>query len=105
VSGDAAATASNILSHDGLFRLGFAIYMIEMVCQIIMTVLMYDLLKPVNRSLLLLAAVLDLIGCGTKDIQPPFLLCAIARSRRHALPQCIQRRTIECRGAPLPQSE
>ena len=35
-----------ILSHDGLFRLGFAVYMIEMVCQIITTVLLYDLLKP-----------------------------------------------------------
>ena len=62
VPGDASATANNILSHDGLFRLGFAIYMLEMVCQIIMTVLLYDLLKPVNRSVSLLAAVLGLIG-------------------------------------------
>lgn len=72
VPGDAAATASNILSHDGLYRLGFAIYMIEMVCQIIMTVLIYDLLKPVNRSVSLLAAVLGLVGCGIKTISRLF---------------------------------
>jgi Domain of unknown function (DUF4386) len=72
VSGDAAATANNILSHDGLFRLGFAVYMIEMVCQIITTVLLYDLLKPVNRSLSLLAAVLGLIGCGIKTFSRLF---------------------------------
>jgi hypothetical protein len=72
VPGDAAATANNILSHDGLFRLGFAIYMIEMVCQIIMTVLMYDLLKPVNRSMSLLAAVVGLVGCGIKTFSRLF---------------------------------
>jgi Domain of unknown function (DUF4386) len=72
VPGDAAATANNILSHDGLFRLGFAVYMIEMVCQIITTVLLYDLLKPVNRSVSLLAAVLSLVGCGIKTFSRLF---------------------------------
>ena len=72
VPGDAAATANNILSHDGLFRLGFAIYMLEMVSQIIMTVLLYDLLKPVNRSVSLLAAALGLVGCGIKTFSRLF---------------------------------
>jgi hypothetical protein len=72
VPGDASATANNILSHDGLFRLGFAIYMLEMVCQVIMTVLLYDLLKPVNRSVSLLAAVVGLIGCGIKTFSRLF---------------------------------
>jgi hypothetical protein len=72
VPGDAAATANNVLSHDGLFRLGFAVYMIEMVCQIIMTVLIYDLLKPVNRSISLLAAVVGFIGCGIKTFSRLF---------------------------------
>jgi hypothetical protein len=72
VPGDATATANNILSHDGLFRLGFAVYMIEMVCQIIMTVLIYDLLKPVDRSISLLAAVVGLVGCGIKTFSRLF---------------------------------
>jgi hypothetical protein len=72
VPGDATATANNILSHDGLFRLGFAVYMIEMMCQIIMTVLIYDLLKPVNRSISLLAAVVGMVGCGIKTFSRLF---------------------------------
>ena len=63
VAGDATATATIILAHEPLYRLGFAIYLIEMACQITMTVLFYDLLKPVSKTASILAATLGLIGC------------------------------------------
>ena len=66
VGGDAAATATNILTHRGLFQLGFGVYLIEMACQIAMTALFYELLKPAGRSVSLLAAFLGLTGCVIK---------------------------------------
>jgi hypothetical protein len=56
VKGDATATAANIVNHPTLFRLGFASYMIEGICDIALCVLFYVLLRPVNRNLALLAA-------------------------------------------------
>ena len=64
VSGDATATANNILAHQPLFRLGLATGMIATAFYIAVTALFYDLFKPVNRSLSLLAAFFSLVGCA-----------------------------------------
>ena len=77
VSTDAAATASNILNHESLFRLGFAIYLIEMACQITMTALFYDLLKPVNKNLSLLGAFFSLAGCVIKILTRLFFIAPL----------------------------
>src|SRR5258708_35492419 len=57
VYGDAAATATNILAHQSLFRLGFVAELVTIVCDTIVALIFYDLFKPVGRSLSLLAAV------------------------------------------------
>ena len=64
VSGDAAATASNILARQPLFRLGLAAGLVATACYIALTALFYDLFKPVSRSLSLVAAFFSLVGCA-----------------------------------------
>jgi nitrate reductase NapE component len=78
VNGDAAATATNILAHRGLFQLGFAVYLIEMACQITMTALFYDLLKPAGRSVSLVAAFLGLAGCVIKTFSRVFFIAPLS---------------------------
>jgi hypothetical protein len=63
VSGDAAATANNLQAHESLFRLGFATNLLATAFYIAVTALFYELFKPVNRSLSLLAAFFSLVGC------------------------------------------
>ncbi|MBV9925740.1 MAG: DUF4386 domain-containing protein [Acidobacteria bacterium] len=76
-SGDAAATAANILAHESLFRLGFAVYLIEMACQVAVTVLLYKLLKPAGRSVSLLAASLSLVGIAVKTVGRLFYIAPL----------------------------
>jgi hypothetical protein len=77
VSGDAAATAGNILAHKGLFQLGFTAYMVEMTCQIALTALFYELLAPVSRSVSLVAAFIGLGGCVVKIVSRLFYLAPL----------------------------
>jgi hypothetical protein len=68
VSGNAAGTAANILGHERLFWLGFASSLIGVACHIVWALLMYTLLKPVNRSLSLLAAFFVLVSCAIQAL-------------------------------------
>lgn len=71
-SSDASAMAANILAHRDLYRFGYSAYMIEMIAQIITTVLFYELLKPVSRIGSLMAAVIGVVGCGIKALSRLF---------------------------------
>jgi hypothetical protein len=77
VGGDAAATATNILMHKSLFQLGFAVYLIEMACNVAMTALFYDLLKPAGKSVSLIAAFLGLTGCVIKTFSRVFFIAPL----------------------------
>jgi hypothetical protein len=60
VTGDAAATATNIMASKGLFRIGFAADAIMLMCDVAIAVLFYVLFKHVNKTLSLTAAVFRL---------------------------------------------
>jgi hypothetical protein len=59
---DAAATARQILDSIGLFRLGFAAYLVEALADVGLTWAFYVLLRPAHRHLALLAVYLRLIA-------------------------------------------
>jgi hypothetical protein len=54
--GDPAATAANIAASRGLFRLGMAAETLIFLIEIALSILLYDLLRPVNKSLALMMA-------------------------------------------------
>src|SRR5437667_9112607 len=62
VTNDAAATAANILAKESLFRLGFSADLISGLSYVGVTIFIYYVLKPVSRSLSLLAAFFGLVG-------------------------------------------
>jgi hypothetical protein len=77
VSGNGPATAANILGHERLFWLGFASLLIGVVCHIVWALLMYELLKPVNRSISLLAVFVILVCCAMQAIASLFYIAPL----------------------------
>ena len=62
VRGDPAATATNILGSEGLFRLGFVADLVGILFFVGAMLFLYKLFKPVSRSLALLLLCFGLIG-------------------------------------------
>lgn len=62
VSGDAATTASNIMASEGLFRIGFVSDLIAFSSDLVVSILLYVLLKPVNKTIALIAAAFRLLA-------------------------------------------
>lgn len=66
VAGDATKTAANIVAGRSTYQLGFTLFIIEMAAQVAVTALFYDLLKPVDRSIARIGAVMGFVGAGIK---------------------------------------
>ncbi len=75
VPGDAAATAGNLAASAGLFRLGFAGYLVEAVCDVTLALILYALLRPVRKDVALLAAFFRVVSTATFAV---FELCGFA---------------------------
>lgn len=65
VAGDPAATARKVVELDWIFRLGFAAYLVEALCDVALALIFYVLLKPVSKGIALLAAFFGLIATAT----------------------------------------
>jgi hypothetical protein len=76
-SGDAATTATNILAHESLFRLGFAADLVSAACYAAVMALFYGLFKPVNKNVSLLAAFFSLVGCAVVALSCVFELASL----------------------------
>jgi hypothetical protein len=74
VSGDPAATATNVLANEPLFRVWFAAALLAVACHIAYTVLFYDLFRPVNRTIALVAAAVSLVACALQAFATLFQL-------------------------------
>jgi len=67
VANDAAATANNILAHEQLFRWGFAADLAAVLCVMPLIMLLYELLKVINRRVALMAVFFSLVGCAVQS--------------------------------------
>jgi hypothetical protein len=65
VRGNATATAHYIMASELLFRTGAVADLIAGMCYVGVTAILYELLKPVNRTLSLAAAFFSLMGIAT----------------------------------------
>jgi hypothetical protein len=61
---DPARTANAMLGAEGLMRVSIAANLLVNACYAVVTVLLYDLLRPVNRTLARLAMVFGIFGLG-----------------------------------------
>ena len=79
---DAAATVANLKANDMLYRLSFATYLIEALCDVGIAVLFYLLLKPVNHALAMFTVFIGLLSTA---------LYAVCEIFYFGLPQLLMR--------------
>ena len=77
VAGDAAATAANLRSMEGLWRLGVAGEIVLLACATGLTLILYVLLRPVSRDLALLTALFNLVCIAVEAVAAVSLATAL----------------------------
>lgn len=77
VPGNAATTAANIMANELLYRLSFVANIIATACYLTVTLLIYVLLKPVNKNISLLGAFFSLTGCAAGAVSGLLFLAPV----------------------------
>lgn len=78
VTSDIAATASNILAHESLWRFGIVSDLIVVVCAIPQLLCEYLILRPVQRNIALLAVFFNLLSLAVESLAGLGHLAALA---------------------------
>jgi len=77
VSGDATATAKNIIASQPRWRLHIAAELLLLICAVVLLVILFVLLKPVSRGLVLLAAFFNLVSISLEAATAMYLVVAL----------------------------
>lgn len=77
VSGDVTATANNIAASESLWRITIAGELILLVCSVALTMILYVLLRPVNKNLALLAAFFNIVEFPIEAVSKLCLFAAL----------------------------
>jgi hypothetical protein len=76
MTGDAGATVAQLRQNEGLFRLGFAAYLVEAFSDIVLAWLFYVFLRPVDRDLALLSSFFGLVSMSLFAVTQMFYFSA-----------------------------
>ena len=77
VSGNATATAANIMAHESLWRFHVAAELFLLICAIALLSILYFLLRPVSRDLALLAVFFNVVSITLEAAFAMYLLVAL----------------------------
>lgn len=77
VSGDATATAKNIMASESLWRFHIAAELVLLICAIVLLMILFVLLRPVSRELTLLALFFNLVSIGIEAATAMYLMVAL----------------------------
>src|ERR1700693_1707678 len=77
VSGDVTATANNIAASESLWRISIAGELILLVCAVALTMILYVLLRPVNKNLALLSVFFNIVEFPIEAVSKLCLFAAL----------------------------
>ncbi|HEX8880315.1 MAG TPA: DUF4386 domain-containing protein, partial [Candidatus Acidoferrum sp.] len=77
VSGDRTATAKNLIASHSLWRFHIAAELLLLICAVVLLMILFVLLKPVSRELILLAAFFNLVSIGLGAATAMYLVVAL----------------------------
>lgn len=77
VSGNATATAHNIMANELLVRFSVVVHQVWLVCAVLIALILYVLLKPVSKHLALLAMLFNLVSIAIEGVATTNLLAVL----------------------------